>query len=241
MTENSTAVTGRVDTHGIPLTMRSGPGTGYLAVGSLPEGATVTIVCQAHGTTESGDYGPTDVWDRLSDGSYVTDAWIDTGTDKMVAPLCPGAPAPPGGGIQHLLDRFVNDWNGKGLNYDDTVTDYECFSVAQCWAGKYLGLSDFHCQYAAEIIDNYNGNDWARVNKDGGNHPLPGDVVVFHGGTGPGGETITSAGHVDVCLEADGNGFTGLDQNWDGQHYCHKVQHDYALVPAWLTPKRTPH
>lgn len=239
MTTTSTGVTGRVDTHGVPLTMRSGPGTGYPPVGSLPEGTTVTILCQARGTTETGPYGPTDLWDKLDNHNYVSDAWVYTGTNDMVAPLCPDIPPHPTG-MHGLSDRLVNERTGKGMNYDDTATDYECFSLANLWASKYLGLSDFHCQDAAQIIDSYNVADWTRVEKAGGNYPSPGDVVVFHGGTGPGGENITSAVHVDVCLQADGNGFTDFDQNWDYKRYCAKAQHDYALVTGWLTPKRVP-
>ena len=83
--------TGTVNSHGTPLNKRSGPGTGYPVVGSVPDGTTVTIICQTPGTTETGDFGSTSLWDRLDDNTYVSDAFIKTGTNNMVAPPC--APA----------------------------------------------------------------------------------------------------------------------------------------------------
>ena len=52
--------TGTVNSQGTPLNKRSGPGTNYPVVGSVPDGTTVTIVCQATGTAETGDWGATD-------------------------------------------------------------------------------------------------------------------------------------------------------------------------------------
>ncbi len=75
-----------VNTAGAPLTIRSGPGTGYAAVGSVADGAPVKIYSQTYGTTVSGTYGTTNIWDHI-DGGYVSDAYIYTGSDGLVAPL----------------------------------------------------------------------------------------------------------------------------------------------------------
>ena len=49
---------GVVDTYGGgTLNKRSGPGTGYPVVGSVGDGAIVTISCSAWGTTHSGRWG----------------------------------------------------------------------------------------------------------------------------------------------------------------------------------------
>src|SRR6516162_5421580 len=149
--ENAMA-TGTVNSQGTPLNKRSGPGTNYPVVGSVPDGTTVTIVCQTTGTTETGDWGATDLWDCLDDNTYVSDAFVYTGTNDMIAPPCNGTPQQPGGTIQQRLDKFVSDWEGNFLNYDDSVLD-QCFSVAQAWAKEYLGLHDFTGEYAAGIID----------------------------------------------------------------------------------------
>ncbi|WP_255511006.1 peptidoglycan DD-metalloendopeptidase family protein [Micromonospora sp. WP24] len=70
------------------LTRRAGPGTGYAALGSLADGATVTISCSANGTTHTGRYGTTALWNRLSDGSWVSDAYLWTGVNGPVNGWC---------------------------------------------------------------------------------------------------------------------------------------------------------
>ena len=62
-------------TGGRPVVARSGPGRSYRAVRTYRAGTGVTVVCQAPGP------GTTAVWDKLTDGSYVTDARVDTPSD----------------------------------------------------------------------------------------------------------------------------------------------------------------
>lgn len=86
-TSRNCSLTGTVNTAGDPLTVRSGPGTSYAAVGSVPDGATVTISCQRRGQTITGTYGTTDLWDYIGNG-YVSDAYVYTGSDGQIAPTC---------------------------------------------------------------------------------------------------------------------------------------------------------
>lgn len=81
-------VTGTVNTNGAPLTIRSSPSTGANAVGSVADGAKVTIKCQKKGTSVTGTYGTTTLWDYIGTG-YVSDAYVNTGSDGQVAPTCP--------------------------------------------------------------------------------------------------------------------------------------------------------
>jgi hypothetical protein len=82
-----TSVVGTVNTSGLPLTVRSSPSTGATAVGSVADGAKVTITCQKHGTSVTGTYGTTTLWDFIGNG-YVSDAYVSTGSDGQVAPTC---------------------------------------------------------------------------------------------------------------------------------------------------------
>lgn len=66
---------------------RSGPGTNYSIVGSVADGATVTISCWRNGTTHTGRYGTTSVWDKLTDGTWVSDAFVYTGVNT-IGPNC---------------------------------------------------------------------------------------------------------------------------------------------------------
>lgn len=84
---DSTVAVGRVNTSGAPLTVRSGPGTSFRAVGSVADGAQIRIRCQKRGQTVTGTYGTSSLWDYTGTG-YVADAYVSTGSDGQVAPTC---------------------------------------------------------------------------------------------------------------------------------------------------------
>lgn len=87
----SGSVTGTVSwTNGLGLTMRTGPGTGYPAVGTLSDGQQVAVLCQV-----AGDHvGGTNLWSLISFGGsqvYVSDNYLDNGSGRdigQVAPTC---------------------------------------------------------------------------------------------------------------------------------------------------------
>jgi hypothetical protein len=81
-------ISGRVNTSGAPLTIRKSASTSSAAIGSVADGAYVTITCQKRGQSVTGTYGTTTLWDKVS-GGYVSDAYIATGSDGQVAPTCP--------------------------------------------------------------------------------------------------------------------------------------------------------
>jgi uncharacterized protein YraI len=72
----------------VRLNVRSGPGTGYPIVRVLPVGAKVPIFCQTPGTSVTGPYGTTNIWDNIDDGEYVSDSYIQTGSDGYIRPRC---------------------------------------------------------------------------------------------------------------------------------------------------------
>jgi len=73
---------------GVRLNVRSGPGTQYGIVRVLPEGTKVPIYCQTPGTTVTGPYGTSKIWDNIDDGEFVSDAYVNTGSDGYVASRC---------------------------------------------------------------------------------------------------------------------------------------------------------
>ncbi|MEO3776933.1 peptidoglycan DD-metalloendopeptidase family protein [Micromonospora sp. B11E3] len=87
---SSSTGSGTVNTAGSPLTVRSGPGTGYTAVGSVADGTRVTIYCQTSGTSVTGTYGTSSIWDRIGSGQYIADAYVYTGYDGYIpnVPRC---------------------------------------------------------------------------------------------------------------------------------------------------------
>ncbi|MEU2613719.1 peptidase M23 [Micromonospora sp. NPDC007271] len=67
---------------------RTGPGTGYGIAGSVADGATVTVACSANGTTHSGRWGTTALWNKLTDGTWVSDAYTWTGLGGPINGWC---------------------------------------------------------------------------------------------------------------------------------------------------------
>lgn len=72
----------------VRLNVRSGPGTNYTIVRVLPEGSMVPIYCQTPGTTVTGPYGTSNIWDNISNGEYVSDTYVQTGSDGYIASRC---------------------------------------------------------------------------------------------------------------------------------------------------------
>ncbi|MFJ5827666.1 peptidase [Streptomyces sp. NPDC093089] len=73
---------------GYRVNVRSGPSTKYPIVRVLPLGATIAINCQKYGEWINGPYGTTNIWDNIAPGEYVSDAYVHTGSDDLVAPRC---------------------------------------------------------------------------------------------------------------------------------------------------------
>ncbi|MFJ8792120.1 SH3 domain-containing protein [Streptomyces sp. NPDC102462] len=73
---------------GVRLNVRSGPGTNYGIVRVLPADTRVPIFCQTPGTTVTGPYGTSNIWDNIDNGEYVSDAYVYTGSDGYVASRC---------------------------------------------------------------------------------------------------------------------------------------------------------
>jgi hypothetical protein len=65
------------------LNFRASPRTGAKSAGSAEPGTDVPVVCQVTGTEVEGSK----IWDKLSDGSYVSDVYVGAGARKPV-PVC---------------------------------------------------------------------------------------------------------------------------------------------------------
>lgn len=70
------------------VNVRSGPSLSSGVIGTLANGTVVQISCTTRGDTVQGVWGPTDLWDRLSTGGWVSDGFLDTGSNEPVAPAC---------------------------------------------------------------------------------------------------------------------------------------------------------
>jgi len=80
---------GIVDANGgRTVNLRAGPGTNYSILGSLSDGEVVTVSCTANGTTFTGRKGSTNKWNQLTNGYWMSDAYLYTGTNDVIAPTC---------------------------------------------------------------------------------------------------------------------------------------------------------
>ena len=67
------------------LNERTAPSTSATVVGSLPNGATINIVCQTTGTNVQGSV----IWDKLTNNYYVSDYYTSTPGNKTWSPPIP--------------------------------------------------------------------------------------------------------------------------------------------------------
>ena len=81
-------ISGRVNTSGIALHVRSAPSLSATIVDTVADGSYVTIHCQKRGGSVTGTYGTSTLWDKISTG-FVSDAYVATGSDGQIAPTCP--------------------------------------------------------------------------------------------------------------------------------------------------------
>lgn len=103
------AATGTVKVNkGYTLKVHKTPSSSSAVVRKLANNAKVTIVCQTSGSSETGRFGTSRIWDKLAGGGYVSDTYVYTGSDRRVAPACgasttpaptpaPATPAPSSG------------------------------------------------------------------------------------------------------------------------------------------------
>ncbi|MEU3321155.1 SH3 domain-containing protein [Streptomyces sp. NPDC006785] len=73
---------------GYRVNVRSGPGTAYRIVRTLPYGQKVPVYCQKPGEWVTGPYGTSNIWDNIAGGEFVSDAYVHTGRDGYIAPRC---------------------------------------------------------------------------------------------------------------------------------------------------------
>ncbi|KAK4211184.1 lysozyme-like domain-containing protein [Rhypophila decipiens] len=72
---------------GDTVNCRSGPGTKYAVKKTYKKGQDVKLSCQMPGESVNG----VTLWDKTTDGCYVSDYYVKTGTSGYVAPKCPSS------------------------------------------------------------------------------------------------------------------------------------------------------
>ncbi|WP_410654118.1 hypothetical protein [Amycolatopsis sp. lyj-112] len=80
--------TGVISTAGDPMNVRSSASTTASVKGLAANRAKVIIECYVEGETVTGKFGTSNIWDRIGPGHYVSDTYLQTGSDLPVAPKC---------------------------------------------------------------------------------------------------------------------------------------------------------
>jgi murein DD-endopeptidase MepM/ murein hydrolase activator NlpD len=87
------AGTGTAKTGGTTLNMRRLPSVAGDPAGSVANGGTVWIMCRVTGEPIAGTVRTTTGWDRLANGTYVSDAYVQR--DAFAIPVCAAPVAAP--------------------------------------------------------------------------------------------------------------------------------------------------
>jgi len=85
------------------VNIRTGPSTSAPVKRTVTDGAKVFGVCGVVGTLVTGTVRTTTQWDRLTDGTYISHAYVVTPTLH----LCPGASAPPSASPEITPEQFL--------------------------------------------------------------------------------------------------------------------------------------
>ncbi|MEO9138148.1 MAG: CHAP domain-containing protein, partial [Jatrophihabitans sp.] len=178
------------------LNEHSGPSTADATVGTIAHGLKVTISCQTTGSTYFG----TNIWDKLPDGSYVTDDLLTTPVYDGYSPglnRC-SIPTPPPSTVKTGLKASGNEG-----------------TAGQCtwWA-----INEFHTHsglypYLIDSVDNGNAQYWAtNAAHDGWTVsavPRVDSIVVFP----PGVNGALGDGHVAWVTGVAGGRITFTEMN----------------------------
>ena len=177
------------------LNERSAPSTSATVVGSLPYHSTIYITCQTSGSL----VGASTVWDKLTNGAYVSDYWTNTpGQNTWTSSI------PPCGGTPTATV-------GRTVSYNEGAS-------GQCtwWAiYKFHAYSGY---YPNLVVSSNNGDAkyWAYNAAYNGwtvtAAPRVGSIAVFPAYTNGAG----AAGHVGWVTAVSGSQITISEMNYVG-------------------------
>lgn len=201
------ATNAKIDTGGAGVNLRYGPGTQYGITGSAATGQTVTIVCTTRSEPVTGKYGTSNIWDKLSNGSWVADAFVFTGTSGPVEPECGPTGARPAGddypyrGNPNIVDRWAM--------YSGQCTSWVAWRMEQLngyfhnngWRNGIAG----HWGNAHEWNDNA-----ARLGYRVDRTPRVGAIAQWEPNAGG----ASGLGHVAYISAVNGNTVTVQEYNW---------------------------
>ncbi|QNM95819.1 M23 family metallopeptidase [Chitinimonas koreensis] len=70
------------------VNLRANPSLSAAVVATARNGDRIQIVCHAYGDEVNGNWGRTRLWNRLTTNTWVSDGFVDTGSNEPVVPAC---------------------------------------------------------------------------------------------------------------------------------------------------------
>ena len=132
----------------IGLYPRSAPAMDASKVGTaLPDGAWIEVACETTGASVTSDAATSTIWEKLTDGTYVSNAFVKTGSDGWSPGVarCDAAPA-----VTAPTQKFDRNaavrWAAKHVNDKERFKDgNDCaWYVSQAlWAGRIPKTADW--------------------------------------------------------------------------------------------------
>jgi uncharacterized protein YraI len=124
-------------TDGTPLNARSGPGMSYRLVAKISNGSRLAVACQVQGQMINGWVRRTDLWDRLTNGQYVSDAYVRWTPSRPALKSCPrpGATVQSGGTGLNVRAGASTRYRKLGTLPDGTRLTVQCQVYGQTISG----------------------------------------------------------------------------------------------------------
>ncbi|KAI9472847.1 CHAP domain-containing protein [Coemansia mojavensis] len=187
---------------------RSGPGTSYKSVKSYTTKDNIKLTCQTSGQNIKGNT----LWGKTTDGCYIADYYLHTGSNGYVVKKCGGSKPPSGGGSGGKIPGpMTNDYPYRGKCGGVDPWNYykcQCTSFVAWRINKRLGVK-FHNHYKGPNWGN--ANTWDNAAKQTGvpvnSKPVPGCVAQTNAGR---------YGHVAWVTKVSGNSVTVEEYNHGG-------------------------
>lgn len=228
---------------GYTLSVHSAPSADAPVIRKLARNQRVRIVCQTAGSTMTGRFGTSNLWDKLAKGGYVTDTFVYTGSDGRVAPDCPPAggdpgqpPADPGGsgggsnGSPASI-QLRDDYPYAGDSWDEAdpwrFYKRECTSFVAFRLNKVMKFSNF--MRGGHFGNAMNWDENARkIGMKVDRRPTVGSVMVRNSGT---------YGHLAMVAKVRPGRIFVEQYNAAGTHAYSKQWLDVTSVMTFIHPQ----
>jgi len=191
------------------LNCRKSPSTSAAVIKTYRKGQDVKITCQTTGPTVSGN----NIWDKTTDGCYVADYYIKTGSNGFVTSKCPSSGG-GGSGSGKVPGPRVDDYNYKGRC---NIVDKWGYFTCQCTSFVAQRINE---RLGIKFTNYYKGPNWGNADtwdnaarKTGvkiDSTPKPGAIAQTDAG---------KAGHVAWVSAVSGDKVTVEEYNYVPHRY----------------------